>query len=424
MKRSLQSSIRTDPLFITSGVALIAATYGLARLGFGLFLPAFSESFALTPALSGTLSSGMSILYCVAAGVGLRYAASHPRAVTLLAGVTTTVGSLGIAAAPSTAVFAAAVLLAGTGAGFASPALVDLVRRNAAPLHESRTQSIVNSGSGFGVIAAGAMSLVLGDAWRVAWLLVAVVAAAATSGVLHLDRASVRRPAVPHPAPAPRVAGASGASRPASAPRLSGLLPSSLISGHGFLAGLGRPLVGAVVLGGGSAAVWVYGRGIMEDEGGMTSAVSAGAWMALGVGGASAALLSPWLAARPLAVTWPATALVTACATALVGVLPGSLPAVLAGALLFGLAYTAATSVLVLWASATATNAAAGTSALFIALVLGQAAGAPLTGVMLESGPPALAFAAAALACAGAATAALGVRTPMTAGPAPRRGSR
>jgi predicted MFS family arabinose efflux permease len=418
MKRSLQSSTGTAPLFVTSCVALIAATYGLARLGFGLFLPAFSESFALTPALSGMLSSGMSILYCVAAGIGLRYAASHPRVITLLAGVTATVGSLGIAAAPSTAVFAAAVLLAGTGAGFASPALVDLVRGNAEPSHESRAQSIVNSGTGFGVIAAGAMSLVLGDAWRLAWLLVAVVAAAATFGVLHLDRTSGRRPGVPHPASASQVSGASGATRP------SGFAPSSLFSGSGFLTGLGRPLVGALVLGGGSAAVWVYGRAVMEGEGGMTSAVSAGAWIALGVGGASATLLAPWLAARPLAITWPATALVTACATALVGVLPGSLPAVFAGALLFGLAYTAATSVLILWASANAANAAAGTSALFIALVLGQAAGAPLTGLMLGNGPPALAFAAAALACAGAATAALGVRTPTTAGPAPRRGSR
>lgn len=397
MKQPLQSADHSaGPLFAVSGVALIAATYGMARLGFGLFLPAFSDSFALAPTASGLLSSGASILYCIAAGIGFRHAALNPRAVTLLAGLSAAVGSVGIASAQTTAVFAAAVLLAGMGAGFASPALVELVQRNAAPSRQGRLQSVVNSGTGFGVIVAGALSLVLGDAWRLAWVLVAVIAAASTLGVLHLDRR--------------RRTSSRGASR---------LSPPARTSFHG----LGRPLIGAFVFGIGCSAVWVYGRTVLEAAGGMSTEESAGAWMALGIGGAGATLAARWLATRPIATTWSVAVFATAGATALIGAVPGTLLPAYAAAMLFGLAYTAASSVLILWASAVAVNSAAGTSVLFIALVLGQAAGAVMTGFLIEAGTALVAFTAAALACAISTVVVAGVRTPTTVNPAHPPGS-
>ncbi|WP_307084779.1 MFS transporter [Arthrobacter agilis] len=369
-------------LFATSGVALIAVTYGLARLGYGLFLPAFSATFPLTPALGGLLASGSSILYCVAAGIGFRHASLHPRGVVLLAGLSAATGSAGIAGAENTAVFAGGVLLAGMGAGFASPAMVELVRRNTHPAGQSRVQSVVNAGTGFGVVLAGVLSLVLGEAWRLAWVLVAVLAAGSMLAVLRLDRRT----------------GLPGARPPAdrAAPRLFS---------RSSVDGLARPLGGAFVFGIGCAAVWVHGRATLEQAGGMDVTLSAGAWIALGLGGAAAAAVAGRLAAHPVSVTWPVSALVTAAATALVGAAPGSLPAAYTAAALFGLAYTAATSVLILWSSAAATDSAAGTAILFIALVLGQAAGATLTGLLLQTGSTAVAFSAAALACAASALA-------------------
>lgn len=392
MKRSLQSPVQPHPLlFATSGVALIAVTYGLARLGYGLFLPAFSAAFPLTPAVSGLLASGASILYCVSAGVGFRHASLRPRGVAGLAGLSAALGSLGIAAASSTPVFVGGVLLAGMGSGFASPAMVELVRRNADSSARGRLQSVVNAGTGFGVVLAGALSLVLGEAWRVAWVLVAALAAASTLAVLRLDRDSGR----PGARPAGRQA------------------EPSLVAPSAFH-GLARPLGGALVFGAGSAAVWVYGRATFEQAGGMSVGLSAGAWMALGLGGAGAAAVSRWLAGQPIRVTWPLSTLMTALATALVGTVPGSLLLAYAAAAAFGLAYMAATSVLILWASAVATDSAAGTSVLFIALVLGQAAGASLTGLLLEEGTAAVAFLVAALACAASAV----VAVPTTAGTA------
>jgi predicted MFS family arabinose efflux permease len=379
MKRSLYLS------FAGSAVTLIGATYGLARLGYGLFLPAFSRSFELTPALSGILSSGASLLYCVAAAVGFRHAANNPRTVTVLAGLAAAGGSTGIALAPGTGTFAVAVLLAGMGAGFASPALVELVRRNTERSRQARLQSVVNSGTGFGVILAGILSLVLGDAWRIAWILTAVIAAASTLAVLHFDRGSTAaRPGMP---------------RTTRSPSLS----------RSSLRGLSRPLVGAFAFGIGCAAVWVYGRAVLEQAGGMSVGVSAGAWIALGTGGAAALLLAPWLADHSIPTTWSTTTLVTAGATAIVGAAPGNTVLAYLAAALFGLAYTAATSVLILWAAAAsapgASSGAGATSLLFTALVLGQAAGAPLAGFMVQAGSPFLAFSVAALICAASAMA-------------------
>ncbi|MHA7240219.1 MFS transporter [Arthrobacter sp. TMS1-12-1] len=421
MKRSLQSFAPPHPLlFATSGVALVAVTYGLARLGYGLFLPAFSAAFALTPAVSGLLASGASVLYCVSAGIGFRHASLRPRAVTVLAGLSAALGSLGIAAASNTPVFAGGVLLAGMGAGFASPAMVELVRRNADASAQGWLQSVVNSGTGFGVVLAGALSLVLGEAWRLAWVLVAVLAVASMAAVLRLDR----RSGTPGPRPAEQRA-----------------VPSPVARSR--VHGLARPLAGALVFGSGSAAVWVYGRVTLEQADGMGIGLSAGAWIALGLGGAGAAGVSRWLAGHSIPVTWSLSTGVTAAATTLVGTAPDSLLLAYLAVFSFGLAYTAATSVLILWASAAATDSAAGTSLLFIALVLGQAAGASLTGLLLQTGSTAVAFPVAALACAasavaavpttarvtrmrqaGAAPRAAGVRTTTTAGPARRRGSR
>jgi predicted MFS family arabinose efflux permease len=378
MKRSLQSPRPPTPaLFTTSGVALIAATYGLARLGYGLFLPAFSSSFALSPTVSGLLSSGASVLYCVAAAIGFLLAPIRPRTVTLLAGTSAAIGSLGIAGANTTAVFAVAVLLAGMGAGFASPALVELVRRNSTSETRDRRQSVINSGTGFGVVVAGLLSLVLGSDWRIAWVLVAVIALVSTAGVLWLDR---------------------GERAQAGAPRTGPSGPNHLT--RSSFRDLGRPLVGSSVLGAGSAAVWVYGRATLEQSGGMTTELSAGAWIALGLGGAGATLAARWLATRPIATTWSVSALGTAAATVLIATAAGTPLLAYAAAGLFGLAYTAATSVLILWASLGPGNSAAGTSLLFIALVLGQAAGAALSGVAMEAVGPGPTFVAAALACA------------------------
>lgn len=382
MKRTLQSrGHQAGSLFSAGAVALIAATYGLARLGYGLFLPAFSAAFTLSPTTGGLLASGTSVLYCAAALVGFRHAPTRPRLMTLMAGTTAALGSAGIAAAQGTGLFAGSVLLAGVGAGFASPALVELVQRNAAPKEQKKLQSVVNSGTGFGVVGAGILALAFGASYRLAWVLIAVITLAAMVGVLRAD-----------------ISAATSVSRRRSdddsdddGGRSARPLP---------IRTLRRPVAAAFTVGVGSAAVWVHGRSLLEDLGGLPSAATAGAWIALGLGGAAAVLAAPWLARNWVRTTWRVTVLAVAAATGAFAAAPHLIILSFTASALFGLAYTSATSVLIIWAGNASTGSAAGTSVLFTSLVLGQSAGSALTGALIDAGGFGPAFLAAAVVCA------------------------
>lgn len=378
MKRTLQSRRqKTGSLFTVSAVALVAATYGLARLGYGLFLPAFSTAFSLTPAVGGFLASGTSLLYCASAAVGFRFAPDHPSLMTLLAGMTAALGSAGIAAAVNMPLFVAAVLLAGMGAGFASPALVELVQRNIEEAKQKQVQSVVNSGTGFGVVAAGTLALAFGSSWRQAWILIALLSLAAMIGVLRANNSRTgSAPAAPDRAVPDRMRG---------------------------MRQLRRPIIAAFIFGAGSAAVWVYGRALLEEQGGLSANISALAWIALGCGGAAAVLAAPWLARHAIETTWPLTVLAVAAATCCFAAAPQNPALSFGSSVLFGLAYTAATSVLIIWAGTAAASSAAGTSVLFTSLVLGQSAGSALTGALIEAVGPRPAFITASGLCAVAA---------------------
>ncbi|MFI7742465.1 hypothetical protein [Kocuria rhizosphaericola] len=49
---------------VVGGMALFAATYGLARFGYGLYLPRFTETFRIGPVTSGHIGSSHSELWC------------------------------------------------------------------------------------------------------------------------------------------------------------------------------------------------------------------------------------------------------------------------------------------------------------------------------------------------------------------------
>ncbi|WP_258934525.1 hypothetical protein [Nesterenkonia pannonica] len=107
--------------FVLSGMALIAATYGLARFGYGLFLPRFMEEFGISSAVSGFIQAGSFLSFCVAAVVAT-LVSTHPRRIVMAASATASLGSLGVALSPNAGVLAVSIVVAGAGAGFATPA--------------------------------------------------------------------------------------------------------------------------------------------------------------------------------------------------------------------------------------------------------------------------------------------------------------
>lgn len=384
MKRSLSFSGSTPAPadLVVAGTCLIAATYGLVRLAYGLLLPDIQDSLGLGAAAAGYVSAGASAAYCAGAVVAM-VVPHRPRLLVGGAATTGALGSLGMALAASSGAFAPAAVLASAGAGLASPGLVALVARNVAQARVDRAQATVNAGTGPGLVAAGLLALALPD-WRLAFAVAAAFTAAAGIAVLALDRRRTPGRAAP-----------------------SGRVPTT---------DLGVPAAGALALGAASAVVWTYGRAHLVESGASQSG-SVLAWVALGLGGTATVATARRTAAWGPGRAWAVTVTGVAAAMAALALAPAPTAIGVLACAVFGWAFVAATSALIAWAIVQVPDrAASGTSALFVALVLGQAAGAAGAGALADrAGLPATLLVGAALAV----TAAVCARWAPAGGPAP-----
>ena len=89
---------------------------------------------------------------------------------------------------PDVGWFAASVVLASGGAGAVSPALVVLVARAVRGPRSAGAGVDQGLRPGPGLVLAGALALLVGQQWRTAWVVAAVVTALATAWTLHGSR--------------------------------------------------------------------------------------------------------------------------------------------------------------------------------------------------------------------------------------------
>jgi predicted MFS family arabinose efflux permease len=356
---------------VAAGLAVIAVTYGLARYGYGLYLPEFRATFGLSAGIAGVVAAGGYAGYCVAALLAGRLVGSgRARTALWLAGGTAALGCLLVAAAWNGAVLAAGALVAGSGAGAATPALVAAVGAAVPATAEPRAQGVVNSGTGAGVVAGGLLVLAVPGSWRWAWIGFTVLALAVTWWA---DRSARWAP--------PPDAGAAGPG------------PGS----GDLLRRLGRPLVAAVLAGTGCAGVWTFGRDLLADDGGLPDQVTGLLWCVLGAAGLLGGVSGVLVARVGLRAAWISSVAVAGGGTALLAASPGSPVGAAVALACFGAAFVALSGVLIVWGAdrdPAAAPAAAGV--LFIGLTVGQALGAVLLGVVAGRGSAATAFYAAA----------------------------
>ncbi|MBO9041431.1 MFS transporter [Curtobacterium flaccumfaciens] len=349
MKRSFLLRHR---LLLVSGLGLIAATYGLVRLAYGLFLPDVQRDLGLRSDAAGWVSSGASALYCVGAVAGFLLAARMPRVLVAVSTLVAGVGAIAMAAAAGSLAFGISAVVASAGAGLASPALVRIVAEQVPSALLGRAQAIVNAGTGPGLVGAGVLALVLLPDWRTAWAVSGVFALAVGALLLVVSR------------------GGAAASR------------APLPGAPWFTAHRGVLLL-ALLFGAGSAVVWTYGRSALV-EAGASVVVSVSAWIALGIGGAAVVVTARWTNGLRARTPWAVTAGSVAVAVVVLGAAPQSTVAALLACAVFGWGYTAATGALIAWTTEIdAERSSAGTSMLFVALVLGQAVGAAGAGVLV-----------------------------------------
>lgn len=353
-------SVSERPLALTAaGVGLIAVTYGLARFAYGLFVPAFREEFGLTSAMAGAIASGSYLAYI--AGILASTAATvrfGGRAPAIAAGLAATFGTAIVAVSPNAGVLAIGILLGGSGTGIASPALAQAVAAAVPAPRRDRVQSIVNGGTGFGVMAAGPIAMFATDQWRAAWWVFAAICAAVTVAVWR---------AVP-PAPA---GGPGESAPPAGAGRRA--------------AGAGALILAGVTLGIASAAVWTFGRDVLTAAGGMSADAAIWIWIVLGAFGVLGAAAGEAVRRLGLYGAWRSGMILLAAATSAFGLFPASVGGAAVAAASFGAGYIALSGVILIWGTRVyRERPSVGVGVGFFALAAGQATGAPAVGAIAD----------------------------------------
>ena len=379
-----------------AGMLLIAATYGMARFGVGLFAPLLAMQRPELTDVLGWAAAAQFMSYSLAALAASRFVDRAPRAGLLLAGATAAVGCLGVASASSPAMFVVAVFIGGMGGGFASPSLVPVIDAAVPPLASATAQSLVNSGTAVGVIGAGLVASAaasVGPAWVLMGLLCATTAVAAWYSAR--SRTDLGHSA--STAPARR-----SSRGPQPGPWRLLVIPSMT----------------AVIAGAGSALIWTFGPLLLTDAESVATEQAGWLWIALGLGGFLGVFTGALVHRLGTQAGWCFFAGVLALASAgvTVSVATGSSWTAYASMAVFGAGYMGLSGVLILWArSVWPDSAGAGTSMLFIALATGQALGSAGFGLALGAVPPVvLAALAAALLVLGGLAALIRKRQPAT----------
>jgi predicted MFS family arabinose efflux permease len=174
-----------------AGFVATAIAFGPARMGFGLFLPAFREDFALSTTLAGLVASGGFLAFLLALPLTAWLATRIGQRAPVVAGaLSATAGFTLVAVASGSTALAAGIALAGASAGFCWAPFNDAAERVVPPVARAGALSAVSTGTTLGVAAAGALALGVtfgAFEWRTAWGVFAaagvVAALAATVGV-------------------------------------------------------------------------------------------------------------------------------------------------------------------------------------------------------------------------------------------------
>jgi predicted MFS family arabinose efflux permease len=350
-------------MLASTGVALIAVCYGLARFAYGLLTPQIQDDLGFGSGLSGLIAAGSYVGYCVAILVSTALTQRvGPRPVAALAAALATGGMVLMAAAPGPGIMAAGVVVAGASTGAASPPLAEAVAAWVPEPVRDRTQTLVNAGTGVGVLVSGPIAIVAADQWRAAWAAFAVVAGLVGVAVLI---------AVPEGRP-----GADGRRAPGA---------GQLAERRPAVGAVARLVVGSLLMGLGSIAVWTMGRLLMTFEGQLPSSTSAWVWTVLGAAGILGGLGGDLTSRLGVATAWRVLLLAMAGATAAFAWAPGSPPVAFSSAAVFGASYIGLTGVALVWSTRLYPQRAAfGVGLSFLMIAVGQAVGAPVVGRLAE----------------------------------------
>ena len=188
----------------SAGFFATAIAFGPARMGFGLFLPAFREDLALTTGQAGLIASAGFLAFLLALPVAAWLGARFGQRLPVVAGALSAMAGFAVvASAAAGPELALGVALAGASAGMCWTPFNDAAERVVPMGARPGALSAISTGTTTGVAAAGALALVVGLGaldWRTAWGVFAGAAFLAALGAV-LGVPGGRGPAPPGTSP-------------------------------------------------------------------------------------------------------------------------------------------------------------------------------------------------------------------------------
>ncbi|PAV26161.1 putative MFS family arabinose efflux permease [Tamilnaduibacter salinus] len=346
--------------FALFGAALIAISYGLARFAFGLFVPPIRNDLGLAPDVIGVIGAlpllSFALASLVAPVTADRFGA---RNTTMLSGAFAVGGLALISQSTGPWMLGVGVFACGICTGLMMPALTAAMQVAVDRTMHGRVSSIMNAGTSIGVIVAVPTILFLSGAWRLAYGSFAVFA------LLGLALSRFLIPSVSRIVP----------SDAAPAPPISAMQWWRLLRLCSFAFAMG--FVGA--------AYWVFAPDLAVTLGGLAPDETGWLWLAVGIAGLGGAVVSDLADRNNPPITHALMLVTLAASLALIAASPGQLAIAAFSALVFGLAYMSLTGLyLMTGIRLLPGRLSMGPVLPFLAVALGQAAGSPVVGVLVD----------------------------------------
>ena len=341
------------------GITMIAVTYGLARFSYGLLLPNISQDLAMSPSISGIISSLFYLSYCFAIVLStVLTVGKGPRVIVLIAGALAIVGLIIMGVSPNVWVLGFGVLLAGASTGFASPPYGTAITLWIESDKQGSANTWINSGTSIGLVLSGIGAILLASSWRFTYLIYAFIGLIAFIwNAKVLPRAEANQHVI----------------------FKMGKLSFKGVRGATLL------IISSTTLGISTAVFWTFAIDFIKSTGNYSSWQLPLFWVILGIFGLLGGFSGRLVKQFGLSFTYKWGCLIISAASFLLAWHPEQWSISYLSAALFGISYIFITGLLMVWGIRVfMTNASLGIGTPFLLLAIGQVIGSLFAGVIID----------------------------------------
>ncbi|WP_301419794.1 MFS transporter [Mammaliicoccus lentus] len=342
---------------VLPGIAMIAATYGLGRFSFGLFLPNINQDLQMSATESGIVSSLFYFSYCLAIIYStLKTDQIGPRKMILLAGLFVFVGLVLISITPNIFILSIGVIFAGSSAGLVSPPFGYAISLWVKLHEQGRANTWINSGTSIGLVFTGVTSLFIILDWRIIYLFYALI----TLLIIFWNFKAIPK-------------------------KHKDLETNGITFTLKELKDSKRLIIASILLGVSTAPYWTFSKSYVESTGYYSTFSLSIFWVLIGllgiVGGVSGSIIDK----KGLVFSYKFSVLIISFSSILLALTPQIWILPFISSSLFGISYIFLTGVLLVWGiKIFLKNASFGIGLPFLLLALGQVIGSLFAGFIID----------------------------------------